>query len=77
LCTAASSVCQRLGAKNSEATRVDLRLIVRLARLPIWLIGLALLLLAASQPGFTILDPLTAGLLGLFLFGEHIQTAPA
>ena len=32
--------------------------------------------LAASQPGFTILDPLTAGLLGLFLFGEHIQTAP-
>ena len=33
--------------------------------------------LAASQPGFTILDPLTAGLLGLFLFGEHIQTGPA
>ena len=32
--------------------------------------------LAASQPGFTILDPLTAGLLGLFLFGEHIQTLP-
>jgi hypothetical protein len=32
--------------------------------------------LAASQPGFTILDPLAAGLLGLFLFGEHIQTAP-
>jgi drug/metabolite transporter (DMT)-like permease len=30
--------------------------------------------LAASQPGFTILDPLTAGLLGVFLFGEHIRT---
>ena len=30
--------------------------------------------LAASQPGFTILDPLTASLLGVFLFGEHIQT---
>jgi len=29
--------------------------------------------LAASQPGFTILDPLTASLLGLFLFGEHFQ----
>ena len=29
--------------------------------------------LAASQPGFTILDPLAASLLGLFLFGEHIQ----
>ena len=41
LCTATSSVCQRLGAKNSEATRVDLWLIVRLARRPIWLAGLA------------------------------------
>jgi drug/metabolite transporter (DMT)-like permease len=30
--------------------------------------------LAASQPGFTILDPLTASLLGVFLFGERIQT---
>jgi drug/metabolite transporter (DMT)-like permease len=30
--------------------------------------------LAASQPGFTILDPLAASLLGLFLFGEHFQT---
>src|SRR5215469_3734341 len=31
--------------------------------------------LAASQPGFTILDPLAASLLGLFIFGEHFQTA--
>jgi hypothetical protein len=30
--------------------------------------------LAASQPGFTILDPLSAGLLGVFLFSEHIRT---
>jgi drug/metabolite transporter (DMT)-like permease len=30
--------------------------------------------LAASQPGFTILDPLSASLLGVFLFSEHIQT---
>jgi hypothetical protein len=30
--------------------------------------------LAASQPGFTILDPLWASLLGLFLFGEHVRT---
>ncbi|HYZ55529.1 MAG TPA: DMT family transporter [Streptosporangiaceae bacterium] len=29
--------------------------------------------LAASQPGFTILDPLSASLLGLFLFGEHMR----
>jgi drug/metabolite transporter (DMT)-like permease len=32
--------------------------------------------LAASQPGFTILDPLAASLLGVFLFGEHIRTDP-
>ena len=30
--------------------------------------------LAASQPGFTILDPLAASLLGVFVFGEHIRT---
>ena len=30
--------------------------------------------LAASQPGFTILDPFWASLLGVFLFGEHIRT---
>ncbi|MBV9204815.1 MAG: DMT family transporter [Actinobacteria bacterium] len=33
--------------------------------------------LAASQPGFTILDPLAASLLGVFLFGEHIRTGPS
>jgi drug/metabolite transporter (DMT)-like permease len=32
--------------------------------------------LAASQPGFTVLDPLTAILLGVFLFGEHIRGGP-
>jgi hypothetical protein len=30
--------------------------------------------LAASQPGFTILEPFSASLLGVFLFGEHIRT---
>jgi len=40
-CTALSSVCQRLGARDAEATRVDVRLILRLARRPIWLAGLA------------------------------------
>jgi EamA domain-containing membrane protein RarD len=33
--------------------------------------------LAASQPGFTILDPMAASLLGVFLFGEHIRTDAA
>lgn len=32
--------------------------------------------LAASQPGFTVVDPLAAALLGVFLFGEHIRTGP-
>jgi drug/metabolite transporter (DMT)-like permease len=31
--------------------------------------------LAASQPGFTIVDPLIASLLGTFIFGEHIRLA--
>jgi len=29
--------------------------------------------IAASQPGFTIVDPLIASLLGVFIFGEHID----
>jgi drug/metabolite transporter (DMT)-like permease len=33
--------------------------------------------LAASQPGFTILDPVTATLLGALLFGEQLATSPA
>jgi drug/metabolite transporter (DMT)-like permease len=32
--------------------------------------------LAASQPGFTIVDPLVASLLGLFIFKEHMQLQP-
>ena len=32
--------------------------------------------LAAAQPGFTILDPVTATLLGVFLFGEHLANSP-
>lgn len=33
--------------------------------------------LAASQPGFTLLDPIVAILLGVCMFGERLQTAPA
>lgn len=32
--------------------------------------------LAASQPGFTIVDPLVASLLGVFIFSEHLQFDP-
>lgn len=154
-CTATASVAQRQGASNVHTTGgFDIRLIFRLARRPIWLLGIVSMiggflfqlaalrfgavalvqpilafelllvfgymaiagrrrvkikrrdwlaagamsagiagflrlaspsggrlhapgpswLLAASQPGFTILDPLSAALLGVFLFGEHIQT---
>ena len=47
-CTATSSVCQRLGARNARrpgATGVDIWLIFRLARRPIWLAGLASMIL--------------------------------
>jgi drug/metabolite transporter (DMT)-like permease len=33
--------------------------------------------LAASQPGFTICDPVTAILLGIFVFRERLATSPA
>lgn len=33
--------------------------------------------LAASQPGFTIADPVTAILLGTFVFSEHLATSPS
>jgi len=117
LCTATASVCQRLGARSNETTGFDVWLVFRLARRPVWLLGVASMILgfafqlsalhygelalvqpiyvlitvgaatmllashalaagplAASQPGFTILDPLAASLLGVFLFGEHIRT---
>jgi drug/metabolite transporter (DMT)-like permease len=32
--------------------------------------------LPASQPGFTIIDPLVASLLGVFLFSEHLDLQP-
>jgi drug/metabolite transporter (DMT)-like permease len=41
LCTATSSVCQRLGASSVETKGFDLALIFRLARRPVWLLGLA------------------------------------
>src|ERR1700732_3333400 len=45
-CTATSSVCQRLVARgNEDATSFDPGLIFRLARRPIWLLGLASMML--------------------------------
>jgi drug/metabolite transporter (DMT)-like permease len=45
LCTATSSVCQRIGASRDEAEGFDLRLLWRLARRPVWLLGLASMIL--------------------------------
>jgi drug/metabolite transporter (DMT)-like permease len=75
LCTATSSVCQRLGAKNTEATRVDFGLILRLARHPIWLAGLATQILgfafqveALRHGALALVQPIFALEL-LFVFG--------
>jgi hypothetical protein len=45
LCTATSSVCQRIGASRDESEDFDLRLLWRLARRPVWLLGLASMIL--------------------------------
>ena len=45
LCTATSSVCQRLGASRTRADGFGLRLVVRLARRPVWLAGIGCMIL--------------------------------
>ncbi len=40
-CTATASVCQRMGAKTSQTSGFDLGLVFRLARRPVWLLGIA------------------------------------
>jgi drug/metabolite transporter (DMT)-like permease len=40
-CTATASVCQRLGARSHEGAGFDVWLVFRLARRPVWLLGLA------------------------------------
>jgi hypothetical protein len=40
-CTATSSVCQRLGAKNAGSSGFDIYLLFKLVRQPIWVLGLA------------------------------------
>src|SRR5258708_30334802 len=44
-CTATASVCQRLGARSYERPGFDVWLVVRLARRPVWLLGLASMIL--------------------------------
>ena len=39
LCTATASVCQRKGARDDQIAGFDVRLVFRLARRPVWLLG--------------------------------------
>ena len=75
LCTATSSVCQRIGARSSPAAGFDLWLVVRLARQPVWLLGIASLILgfvfqltALRFGELTLVQPILAAEL-LFVFG--------
>jgi drug/metabolite transporter (DMT)-like permease len=45
LCTATASVCQRIGARSDESTGFDFWLVFRLARRPVWLLGMASMML--------------------------------
>ena len=75
LCTATSSVCQRMGAKSSQATGFDAGLVFRLARRPVWLLGIAsmiggfvLQLIALHFGALALVQPILAAEL-VFVFG--------
>ncbi|HXB50020.1 MAG TPA: DMT family transporter [Streptosporangiaceae bacterium] len=75
ICTATSSVCQRLGARDSQPSGLDLWLIFRLARRPVWLLGIASMILgfvfqvtALHYGALALVQPILALEL-LFVFG--------
>jgi len=75
VCTATASLCQRKGAKDNEAARFDARLVVRLARQPVWLLGIAAMIggfvfqITALRYGdLALVQPILAAEL-LFVFG--------
>jgi hypothetical protein len=75
LCTAASSVCQRKGARRHQTAGFDVRLVVRLARQPVWLLGIASMILgfvfqltALRFAGLALIQPILVAEL-LFVFG--------
>ena len=74
-CTAASSVCQRMGAKTNPTTGFDIALVFRLARRPVWLLGIAsmiggfvLQLIALHFGPLALVQPILAAEL-VFVFG--------
>ncbi len=75
LCTATSSVCQRIGAKTSQIRGFDAGLVFRLARRPVWLLGIAsmiggfvLQLIALHFGALALVQPILAAEL-VFVFG--------
>src|SRR6201996_8269930 len=74
-CTATASVCQRLGARTSEVAGFDARLIARLIRRPVWLAGIAAMIigfgfqLSALRFGPLALVQPTLALELVFVFG--------
>jgi drug/metabolite transporter (DMT)-like permease len=75
ICTATSSVCQRLGARDSEPSGLDVWLVFRLARRPVWLLGIASMILgfvfqvtALHYGALALVQPILALEL-LFVFG--------
>ncbi|MGA9831432.1 MAG: hypothetical protein WBQ71_09955, partial [Trebonia sp.] len=75
VCTATSSVCQRRGAKGTQVRGFDVGLVVRLARRPVWLLGIASMIggfvfqLTALRFGdLSLVQPILAAEL-VFVFG--------
>jgi len=75
ICTATSSVCQRLGARDSQPSGLDVWLVFRLARHPVWLLGIASMILgfvfqvtALHYGALALVQPILALEL-LFVFG--------
>lgn len=75
LCTATGSVCQRQGARSSQTAGFDAGLVVRLARRPVWLLGIASMiggfvfqLTALRFGGLALVQPILAAEL-VFVFG--------
>ena len=75
VCTATASLCQRKGARSTQTAGFDVRLVVRLARQPVWLLGIASMiggfvfqLTALRSGGLALVQPILAAEL-LFVFG--------
>src|ERR1700751_2904868 len=75
VCTAMSSVCERMAAKRTQARGCDVGLMVRLARRPVWLLGIASMIggfgfqLTALRFGdLSLVQPILAAEL-VFVFG--------